>query len=183
MLLHEYVGNSLRSLDGEIAKVLLYIGDRKQITEDDVLAAVGASRGFTVFDLQRAIGTRKLGQCFKIVRLILQGGLPATTVVNSLTRFFNQLWKLTDPEVTRLEDAKLAAELGTKLLYLRDYKQYRRSFAGEVSERAFGILHELDTTLKSARRDEAISLEIALHAILRKEPEYSEPGTELSMKQ
>ena len=173
ILLHEYVGNSLRSLDSEIAKVLLYVGDRTQIGEDDVLAAVGASRGFTVFDLQRAIGTRKLHKCFKIIRVMLQEGQKATVVVNSLARFFTQLWKLTDPEVARLDDARLASELGIHRFYVKQHKQYRKSFTLEEIEWAFSILQEVDTALKTKQLDESISLELALHAILQREPELT----------
>ncbi len=171
MLLHEYVGNSLRGLDSEISKVLLYMGERSTITEDDVLASVGASRGFTIFDLQGAIGTRKPRMCYKILRVMLEGGQRSEVVLSSLARFFTQLWKLTDPEVARLDDARLAAELGTHPYYVKQYKQYRRSFSVEEIERAFVILQKLDTTLKTKNRDESISFELALHEILQREPE------------
>lgn len=183
MLLHEYVGNSLRALDGEIAKVLLYVGERAEITEEDVLAAVGASRGFTVYDLQRAVGARTLKQAFRIIRVILQGGQPATMVASSLARFFTQLWKLTDPDIARLEDAALAGELGTPPFYVKQYRQYCRAFTLEEIERALSILQELDTTLKTTQRDEAISLELAVHGILRRQPELSGQSTELSVEQ
>lgn len=183
MLLHEYVGNSLRALDGEIAKVFLYVGERAEITEEDVLASVGASRGYSVFDLQRAIGTRKLKSAFKIIRVILQGGQPATTVANSLARFFTQLWKLTDPEIARLADAQLAGELGTHPFYVRQYKQYHKAFSLDEIERALAILQNLDTTLKTTQRDEAISLELAVHGILRRQGELSRHSTESTVEQ
>lgn len=179
VLLHEYVGNSLRALDSEIGKVMLYVGDREIISEDDVLAAVGASRGFTVFDLQAAIGTRKLRKCYKIVRVMLQAGQRPEAVLSSLARFFTQLWKLTDPEIARLDDSRLAGELGTHPYYVKQYKQYRRSFSVEEIERAFGILHRLDTTIKTKNRDEAISFELALHEILQRVPETQ--GIEVSI--
>jgi DNA polymerase-3 subunit delta len=183
MLLHEYVGNALRALDGEISKVFLYVGERAEITEEDVLASVGASRGYSVFDLQRAIGTRKLKAAFRIMRVILQGGQPATTVTNSLARFFTQLWKLTDPDIARLDDGRLAGELGTSPFYVKQYKQYRKAFTVPEIERALTILQDLDTMLKTTQRDEAISLELAVHGILRRQGELSELGTELTVEQ
>ena len=142
------------------------------ITEDDVLASVGASRGFTIFDLQAAIGTRKPRKCYKILRVMLQGGQRPEVVLSSLARFFSQLWKLTDPDIVRLEDAPLAAELGTHPYYVKQYRQYRKAFAVPEIERAFIILQALDTTLKTKNRDEAISFELALHEILQREPEH-----------
>jgi len=183
MLLHEYVGNSLRALDGEIAKVFLYVGERAEITEEDVLATVGASRGYSVYDLHRAVGTRKLGTAFKIVRAILQGGQPATTVATSLARFFTQLWKLTDPDIARLPDAQLAGELGTHIFYVKQYRQHRKAFTLEEIERALTILQQLDTTLKTTGRDQAICLEVAVHGILRRQEERSELSTELTVVQ
>lgn len=179
MLFHEYVGNSLRSLDSEIAKVMLYVGDRPTLTEDDVLAAVGASRVFSVFDLQSAIGTRKARQCYNVVRVMLQGGQRPEVILGSLVRFFTQLWKLTDPEIARLDDARLASEIGTHPFYVRQYKQYRKTFTLDEIEKAFRILHELDITLKTKQRDEAISFELALHEILRRKSDVAVRGLDV----
>jgi DNA polymerase-3 subunit delta len=55
-LIHAYVGNSLRSLQNEIDKLLIFVGDRKEITSEDVATVVGASKGYTIFELQNAIG-------------------------------------------------------------------------------------------------------------------------------
>ena len=49
---------SLRDLNNEIEKLLLYVKDKSEISIDDVNFIVGASRKFNVFELQKDIGKR-----------------------------------------------------------------------------------------------------------------------------
>ena len=54
-LLERYVGRDLASLDSEMEKLSLYVGDRPQITVQDVTRLVNASVGPGAFDLTNAI--------------------------------------------------------------------------------------------------------------------------------
>jgi len=59
-LMQAYVGNSLRAIQNELDKLFTYLGERMRVTPEDVADVVGISRGFTVFDLQNAIGKKIL---------------------------------------------------------------------------------------------------------------------------
>lgn len=57
-LLAEWVGTDLATLDGEIAKLAIYVGDRKEISVSDVSAVAVAAAGVKPFALTNAIDRR-----------------------------------------------------------------------------------------------------------------------------
>ncbi|MBI5464497.1 MAG: DNA polymerase III subunit delta, partial [Ignavibacteriales bacterium] len=67
-MLAAYVGTSLRALSNEIEKLFIFLGDRTDITVDDVTSVVGATKGFTVFDLQRAVGKKNVKEATTIAQ-------------------------------------------------------------------------------------------------------------------
>jgi DNA polymerase-3 subunit delta len=58
-LLVQWIGADLASLNNEVEKLALYVGDRKQITVEDVSTIVTASAGPGAFDLTNAIADGK----------------------------------------------------------------------------------------------------------------------------
>lgn len=54
-LLAQWIGRDLAALDGEIEKLSLYVGQREQITSQDVSSLVTASAGPAAFDLTNAV--------------------------------------------------------------------------------------------------------------------------------
>lgn len=68
-LLQEICGNSLRVLAGEIEKLITYIGDKKEITEEDVraLSSQGEISAFALLDALRQKETKKVLTLFQIL--------------------------------------------------------------------------------------------------------------------
>ncbi|MEE9297318.1 MAG: DNA polymerase III subunit delta [Phycisphaerae bacterium] len=60
--LHDQVGDSHERLDGELAKLSLYVGDREEIMPQDVEAVVGCYREQTVFAVMDAISEGDAGK-------------------------------------------------------------------------------------------------------------------------
>ena len=54
-LLVDHIGNDLSRLNNEIDKLLLNLGKRKKITEDDIEKYVGVSKEYNPFELQAAL--------------------------------------------------------------------------------------------------------------------------------
>ena len=73
----EKVGMDTRQLVMEAEKLILYIGDRKEITVEDVKAITSSSAEAIAWDFTDALGDRKLDEALKILRqLIFQGESP-----------------------------------------------------------------------------------------------------------
>ena len=61
-LIHASVGRSLREIQNEIDKLFIFVGQKETIGEEDVAHVVGMSKQFNVFELQRTIGSRRMGR-------------------------------------------------------------------------------------------------------------------------
>ncbi|MDD3275805.1 MAG: DNA polymerase III subunit delta [Kiritimatiellales bacterium] len=73
----EKVGTDTRQLVMEAEKLMLYIGDRKEITVEDVRAITSSTSEAIAWDFTDALGERKLNDALKILRqLIFQGEQP-----------------------------------------------------------------------------------------------------------
>jgi len=73
----EKVGMDTRQLVMEAEKLMLYIGERKEITVEDVKAITSSSAEAITWDFTDALGERRLSEALKILRqLIFQGEAP-----------------------------------------------------------------------------------------------------------
>ena len=167
-LMQAYVGNSLRSLQNEIDKLFLFIGERKKVTAEDVAAVVGATKGYTIFELQNAIGRKDPKEAIRILERMLEAGQSPLMILVMLTRFFTQLWKLTDLRGRRMADQEIAREIGVPAFYLKQYVEFRSNFDVEQIEQNFKSLLEADTVLKSTSRDPHLVLDILVLSLMHR---------------
>jgi len=166
-LIQAYVGNSLRSLQNELDKLYVFLGDRKKISAEDVAAVVGATKGYTVFELQNAIGRRDAKDAIKILERMLESGQSPQMIIVMLTRFFTQLWKLTDVRARRVSEQEIAREIGVHLYFVKQYLEFRTNFDVSQIEQNFKSLLEADTTLKSTSRDPRLVLDLLIVSLLQ----------------
>jgi DNA polymerase-3 subunit delta len=165
-LIQAYVGNSLRSLQNELDKLYVFIGDRKVITPEDVAAIVGAMKGYTIFELQNAIGRRDAKEALKILERMLETGQSPQMIIIMLTRFFNQMWKLADAKARRMSDQEIAREIGVSPYFVKQFLEFRVNFDVDQIEENFKSLLEADTVLKSTTRDPRLVLDLLIVSLL-----------------
>ena len=84
-------GRELTRLCGELDKLAAYVGDRKEITPDDVKAIVSASLEYNVFELMNALLAGDMRKSQSTVNSILQGGQNPIGILAMLTRQVRQM--------------------------------------------------------------------------------------------
>jgi len=67
-LLVDHIGNDLSRIANEVDKVILNLGNRRSITEDDIEQFVGISKEYNVFELQQAISNKDLAKAIRIIQ-------------------------------------------------------------------------------------------------------------------
>ncbi len=68
MMLVDHIGNDLSRIANEVEKVSMNLGNRKDITEDDIERFVGVSKEYNVFELQQAISNKDLVKTIRIIQ-------------------------------------------------------------------------------------------------------------------
>lgn len=165
-MLQAYVGDSLMSIHRELDKLSSYVGERPEITEDDVSAVAGASRGFTVFDLQNAIGRRDFRSASTVLRRMLESGESAPGIIVMLTRFFLQLWKLREMKQLRMPDAEIASALRMSPYHLRSLSAFLAQHTVREVEGALMTLRETDRAIKTGS-DVQAEMELLVYKVIR----------------
>jgi len=102
-------GRELTRLCGELDKLSAYVGDRKEITPDDVKAIVSASLEYNVFELMNALLAGDMHKSQSTVNSILQGGQNPLGILAMLTR-----------QVRQMTHMKCALESGIPVLTVQE---------------------------------------------------------------
>ena len=85
------VGMDTRLLAMEAEKLELYIGDRKEITEDDVKAITSSSAEAVGWDFTDALGERRLDEALRILRQLIFQGEAEMSIMFAVEGLFQNL--------------------------------------------------------------------------------------------
>jgi DNA polymerase-3 subunit delta len=140
-LLIDHIGNDLNRLSNEVDKLILNLGDRTSITEDDIETYVGVSKEFNVFELQQAIASRDLYKAIRIINYF-EGNpkaAPIQLVLPSLYNFFSKVQMIYS--VPSRDEKTIAAAIGVNAFFVRDYLQAAQQYSASTIERILLLLH------------------------------------------
>jgi len=142
MLLVDHIGNDLNRIDNEVDKVLVNLGNRKNITEDDIEKYVGVSKEYNVFELQDALVKKDLSKAIRIVQYFEANpkAAPIQLILPSLYNFFSKTYML----FTQLgkDEKSAAASIGVNPFFMKDYMAAVKNYSFEGVESALLLLHE-----------------------------------------
>jgi DNA polymerase-3 subunit delta len=93
-LLTEHLGSDLSRIVNELEKLTLNLGDRKNITEDDIEKFVGISKEYNAFELQAAMSKKDLVKAIQIIQYFESNpkAAPIQLVLPALYGFFSKLY-------------------------------------------------------------------------------------------
>jgi DNA polymerase-3 subunit delta len=142
VLLVEHIGNDLSRIDNEVEKVLLNLGDRLQIDEDDIEKYVGVSKEYNVFELQDALTKKDLAKAIMIIQYFEANpkAAPIQMILPALYNFFSKTYMLFGQ--AGIDEKTIAASIGVNPFFIRDYKTAANNYNYEGVESALLLLHE-----------------------------------------
>jgi len=164
-LIQAHVGRSLREIQNEIDKLFIYVGDKQTIDVNDVNDAVGMSKQFNIFELQKKIGQKSLSAALEIAEHMLDSGESAIGIIVMLTRYFQKIWLLQELQPQISNDYQLASAVGVNAFFLNDYRTAARDFDAKAIEKIFHALLETDQQLKLSG-DPKLLLTVLMHTIV-----------------
>lgn len=147
-LMQAHVGNSLREIQNEISKLLIFIGEQQTIGIEDVTRIVGMSKEYNVFELEKKLGSKSIAASLEILQRMLDAGESPIAMVVQLTRYFQKLWLLQELQSKRIDDAQIASMLRIGPFFLKEYRDAARTYSSRELELAFQSLLDADQQLK-----------------------------------
>lgn len=145
--------NSLREIENEIQKLNVYLGNKSQITIDDVEQIVGINRENNVFELVKSVGAKNLELSLRITDNLLTQSNQSVLILITLSRYFITLFKLIDERKITSNKFQLAGKIGVNPYFVDDYLNSLKKYNSLDIENAIFILSKADEELKSTSTD------------------------------
>lgn len=142
----ELVGGDLDSLASELDKVCLYVGERAEVSPDDVAEVTGQLRPRALYELTDAIGQRQLGASLRTLGQLLDQGEPALAMLGALAHHFRRLMRV--HECRPLEAGEVQRQLSLHPYAAQKLVEQARRFDGRRLRSCFAAIRRTDEALK-----------------------------------
>lgn len=152
-------GRDLTMLSGEIEKLVATLGEREELTREDIEEVTTRTMECTIFQLVDAIVARREPQAFSLYQYMLERGESRLGILSMLLRQLRQLfyiWRLKGEGVPRDQQMKQLGIPG--FVYSRALDQLR-GFTGPQLAEGTRLCLETEYAVKSGRLREEIALD------------------------
>lgn len=151
-LLVELAGTSLALLEQELAKLAAYVGDRAQITADDVRTLVGGWRAETTWRMTDAVRDGRPDVALAALDKLLRGGEAPQRIFGGVAFVFRKTARATELSRQGLPLRAALQQAGVHPRELQAAEAYLRRLGRTRAERIRARLLEADGALKGGSR-------------------------------
>lgn len=148
--LQNLVGNRLIDLNNEINKLSLFIGEKKEIENQDIEAVVSKYRMDSVFELTNAIAAKQTEKALKIQKYLLDQGESEVGILAMVTRHMRILLLTQEALQKRMNGPALSSYVGVPPYFVSQYVQNSKDWPYNKLTKAYQKLLETDRNLKSS---------------------------------
>lgn len=161
------IGAELGQLADAVERLAIYVGERKQVTAEDVDKVVATTRQRNVFELANAVGAGDRAHALAVLSSMLGARESGVRIVAMLARHLRQLW-ITSELLERTRDKfEIAGALGIPPFFADDIIRQARNIDAARAKRMHAALFKADKDLKSSRLDDARLLEALILELTR----------------
>jgi DNA polymerase III subunit delta len=156
------------SAANELLKLDLLAGDRKSISEADVVASLGTTRPGTKIDFLRALGKKNPKAAIEAVELMLDADWEPLQVFFQIYSFYLAIYKINLLRKKHISDSEISAKHLPDIFFnqRKEYLDFARAYSCTALETIIQILLDTDTKLKSSTIEKNTQLNLAILAIL-----------------
>ena len=165
-LLVEMVGNNLWDLNQEIEKIVLYAGDRRRLTEQDVEAITSHRPQSKIFNFTEKVGSKNISQALKIMDELYRERTPSVMILISLNNHFTFLCRIRELMDEGMSSEEIAKKLRKHPYYVKKSMSQAQRFSETSFDTVFDLLARADGALKSGMNDRNV-MEMTLIQICR----------------
>jgi DNA polymerase-3 subunit delta len=165
-LLTDISGENRNTLESQLEKIFIYVGDSKEITIDSIRGLSTSLKQYTIFDLQNAIGKKSKSAALKVVFNLLKNGMEPIQIIAMLNKYFTSLARLNELTAANTNEFQLARIMSTHPFYLKDYHSARRMYSDKHLTDAFSALLKADLSIKTTSLDDYTLISVLIAEII-----------------
>lgn len=152
-LMIELIGEDRSLLKTQLDKIILFLGEEKNITSEIIQSVVSNTKEYTIFNLQDAIGVKDKTRAFQIAFNLLENE-EILKIIGSLNKYFMNLAQIPEMIQKKVPDELMAKKLSTHPFYLRNYKEARNLYSDKKLNHIAKALLDADLSIKTSATDE-----------------------------
>ncbi|GJQ59554.1 MAG: hypothetical protein SCALA701_23550 [Candidatus Scalindua sp.] len=168
----EKAGNELAIIDKQLEVLSLYVGDRKQITEEDIWNVLGVGHREKIYHLLDAVGEKNFVSAIQIVNLMFNSGIEnerkhvifdekviAITMISALHKRMKELWKTLRVLAKGGGENEVLEKTSQKRIFVKKSIRQARNFVEEEMSDKWKSMLEADLLCKTSNLSPAIVIE------------------------
>lgn len=153
------VGTNLAEVQGEMQKLVGYLGERDLAEAADVAAIVSDTRIESIFDLTDAMGQGDRSTALTLLDRLLTEGQAPLMVLSMMVRHFRQMWKIAALLEQKVSQNELPRRVGVSPYFLKGLMQQAVRFDNHQYRQLFDRFLATDLALKSSGAEPRLYLE------------------------
>jgi DNA polymerase-3 subunit delta len=165
-LLTDISGENRNTLESQLEKIFIYVGDNKEITIESIRGLSTSLKQYTIFDLQNAIGKKNKSAALKVLFNLLKNGMEPIQVIAMLNKYFTSLARLNELTAANTNEFQVARIMSTHPFYLKDYYSARRVYSDKNLTDAFSALLKADLSIKTSSLDDYTLLSVLIAEVI-----------------
>lgn len=162
-----FVGNDLRLLDNEIAKLVAYTGSERPIGVDDVRLMVSYAQEANVFHMVDALGRRDGRTAMHLLHQLLNEQ-PPLALLGMIVRQFRILVQVKELDERGTNASEIASELKLQKFVVDKGLRQAQNFSMDQLRTVYEKLVETDVAIKTGQLDAALALDLLVAGISRR---------------
>jgi DNA polymerase-3 subunit delta len=129
----DHIGNDISRIQNEIDKLVVNLGERKKITEDDIEKYIGISKEYNAFEFQDAIAQRNFSKAIRMIQYFESNNkaAPIQLILPTLYSFFSKLYAIYG--LGTRDEKTIMSEVGANFFSVKNLLIAARNYpAGKV---------------------------------------------------
>jgi len=163
----ENIGYNLLRLNLEIEKLINYVGTGGKINIDTVSAITGFTRDVSIFNFQKALGSRNLSKSLETGLLLLEQGELLSAILPMLGNFFRRIWVVKYLTRKNQNQKQILKQLNGHPYAYNDIFASIGNFSDRQIEMILRMLEESELLLKTSMKKELSILSMVCYHICK----------------
>jgi DNA polymerase-3 subunit delta len=131
----DHIGNDLSRIQNELEKLIVNLGDRKKMTEDDIEKYIGISKEYNAFEFQDAVAQKNFSKAIRMIQYFESNNkaAPIQLILPTLYAFFSKLYAVYGLGTS--DERRIASEVGIPPFLVKNYAAAARHYSyGKVEQ-------------------------------------------------
>jgi DNA polymerase III subunit delta len=159
-LLANFTGSQMRLLAHELDKLAMYVGERAEISADDVRKLSAQVQEARIFDLTDALAQRNRQQALDLLHDLLSDGEPPLRLISTITSQVRALLLVKELSAHGMRALQIASETGMAPFVAEKALRQVNKFQMTQLEGAYRQLLATDASLKRSRMTPEMALDL-----------------------